>query len=259
MPVLLETAHALADAAGQRILPYFRKALRVENKEQGAGFDPVTEADKAAERVMRKAIRARFPEHGITGEEYSEQASEGRYRWVLDPIDGTRAFMCGLPSWGVLIGLMEHDTAVLGMMDQPHTRERFWATGGKAQMRGPDGRMRRMQTRPCGALADAVLSSTSPEMFKTAREKAAFASLSGQAKLTRYGADCYAYAMLAAGHIDLVVEAGLKEVDIVALIPIIEAAGGVVTTWDGGPAIGGGNIVAAGDPMLHAKVLRSLR
>jgi histidinol phosphatase-like enzyme (inositol monophosphatase family) len=256
--VLLAGAHAIADTAGRRILPYFRKTLAVENKEKSGGFDPVTEADKAAERAMRKEIRARFPEHGITGEEYSAHASQSRYRWVLDPIDGTRAFMCGLPSWGVLIGLLDADAAVLGLMDQPHTRERFWAAGGKAQMRGPDGKLRRLATRPCAKLADAVLSSTSPEMFKTAAETAAFAHLTRDARLTRYGADCYAYAMLAAGHIDLVVEAGLKDVDIVALIPLIEAAGGVVTTWNGGSAISGGNIVASGDRRLHDKVLRVL-
>jgi myo-inositol-1(or 4)-monophosphatase len=253
---LLLVAHALADAAGAKILPHFRKALSVENKDLRGGFDPVTVADKAGERVMRQMLKRFFPRHGITGEEYAAQASASRYRWVLDPIDGTRGFMCGLPTWGVLIGLVDANAAVLGMMDQPYTGERFWAAGGNVQMRDVAGKTRRLKTRACPRLSDAVVSATTPEMFKTPREKAVFSAVSGTAKLTRYGGDCYAYAMLAAGHIDLVVEAGLKEVDIVALVPIIEAAGGRVTTWDGGSPLVGGDIVASGDPRLHEVVLK---
>jgi histidinol phosphatase-like enzyme (inositol monophosphatase family) len=257
-PELLAAAHALADAAGARILPYFRKALTVENKHASGGFDPVTIADKAAERVMRQAIRKRFPDHAITGEEYAAHDSASRYRWVLDPIDGTRGFMCGLPTWGTLIGLMDGQVPVLGMMDQPYMRDRFWAVRGKAQMRGGDGKVRALKTRSCAALNQAVLSTTSPEMFKARGDNAIFSKLSADAKMVRYGADCFAYAMLAAGHIDVVIEAGLKEVDIVALIPIIEAAGGRVTSWSGGSAAGGGNVLASGDPRLHEKLLRAM-
>jgi histidinol phosphatase-like enzyme (inositol monophosphatase family) len=255
---LLATAHDLADAAGRRILPYFRKSLAVENKQAGGGFDPVTIADKAAERIMRQAIRKRFPEHAITGEEYAAHDSTSRYRWVLDPIDGTRGFMCGLPTWGTLIGLIDGATPILGMMDQPYMRDRFWAVRGKAQMRGTDGKVRALKTRACASLNQAVLSTTSPEMFKARAEQAIFSKFSADAKLVRYGADCFAYAMLAAGHIDVVMEAGLKEVDIVALIPIIEAAGGRVTSWSGASAVGGGNVLASGDPRLHDKLLRTM-
>ncbi len=256
---LLATAHDLADAAGTRILPYFRKALAIENKHASGGFDPVTIADKAAERVMRQAIRKRFPDHAITGEEYAAHDSASRYRWVLDPIDGTRGFMCGLPTWGTLIGLMDGGTPILGLMDQPYVRDRFWAARGKAQMRGADGKVRTLKTRACAALDQAVLSTTAPEVFRTRAEQTAFAKLSADAKMVRYGADCFAYAMLAAGHIDVVMEAGLKDVDIVALIPIIEAAGGRATAWDGGSAAGGGSVLASGDPKLHDKLLRMLR
>ena len=255
---LLVEAHGLADLAGKRILPYFRKAMQVENKQAGQGFDPVTLADKAAERAMRQALRKRFPEHGIVGEEYAAHVSECRYRWVLDPIDGTRAFICGFPLWGVLIGLLDGDDAILGMMDQPYTRERFWAVAGKAQMRAGDGKMRPLKTRSCRTLAEATVVATAPDMFKGAFEQAAFARVSESARLTRFGGDCYAYCMLAAGQIDLVVEASLKQVDIVALIPIIEGAGGRITTWDGRAATNGGRIIAAGDPRMHAAALKLL-
>ena len=256
---LLATAHDLADVAGQTILPHFRKTLTVENKHQGTGFDPVTAADKAAERAMRAAIRKRFPEHAITGEEYAAHDSASRYRWVLDPIDGTRGFMCGLPTWGTLIGLLEDGAPILGVMDQPYTRERFWAARSKAHVRGADGKSHALKTRACAALERAVVATTSPEIFTGRSEENAFAAVRGQAKMVRYGTDCYGYAMVAAGHIDLVLEANLKEVDIVALIPIIEAAGGRVTSWAGGPATGGGNVLASGDPKLHERVLRLLQ
>jgi len=258
LPDLLAAAHDLADAAGAKIRPHFRKPRAVENKDRGAGFDPVTEADKAAERAMRSLIRRRFPAHGILGEEYAAHDGAGRYRWVLDPIDGTRAFICGFPLWGVLIGLLDGDDPILGMMDQPYSGERFWAAGTKAHMRDAAGKTRTLKTRDCKRLQDAVLVSTSPDLFQSADEQAAFARVRDTVRMTRYGGDCYAYAMLAAGQIDLVVEAGLKAVDIVALIAIIERAGGRVTTWTGETAIHGGRIVAAGDPRLHEAALRRL-
>ena len=255
---LLETAHHLADRAGECSLPQFRKVRAVENKDRGSGFDPVTAADKAAERAMREVLRMKYPDHGILGEEYAAREGTSRYRWVLDPIDGTRAFITGFPLWGTLIGLLDGDQPILGMMDQPYTRERFWAAGAKAQMRLPDGRLRGLKTRACARLSEAVMVSTAPDLFKTPTEKSAFARVRETVRMTRYGGDCYAYCMLAAGHIDLVVEAGLKAVDIVALIPIIERAGGRVTTWAGGSAIHGGQIVAAGDPRMHEAALRLL-
>lgn len=255
---LVATAHDLADCAGAAILPHFRKRMKVENKHQGTGFDPVTAADKAAERAMRMLLRQRFPTHGIVGEEYDTHHSDDRHHWVLDPIDGTRAFICGFPLWGVLIGLLEDDDAILGMMDQPYTRERFWAAGNKATMRTADGKTRTLKTRSCSSLSDAVLVATALDMFKPGVEQDGFQRISRAVRMTRFGGDCYAYCMLAAGQIDLVVEASLKQVDIVALIPIIERAGGRVTSWDGSTAINGGRIVAAGDPKIHDAALKVL-
>jgi histidinol phosphatase-like enzyme (inositol monophosphatase family) len=254
----LATAHALADASGAVITPFFRKRLRIDNKAEAGAFDPVTAADKASERAIRKIIRHEFPEHGIVGEEYADLAGSSPFRWVIDPIDGTRAFMMGMPLWGTLIGLLHRDTPIVGMMDQPYTRERFWGTNKGAYARSVTGEIRRMKTRSCPALGDAILTSTSPDLFKAGKEKQAFGQLAHEVRMTRYGGDCYAYCMLAAGHIDLVVEAGLKVFDIVPLIPVIEAAGGVVTAWDGSPATSGGRVIAAGDPVLHAKAVKRL-
>ena len=246
----------LATASGQAILPFFRTALVAEDKSGGGAFDPVTEADKAAEVVMRRLIGATFPDHGIVGEEFGAEREDAELVWVLDPIDGTRAFVAGLPLWGTLIGLLRGGRAAYGLMHQPFIGERFFGDGGSAGYKGPHGE-RRLRTRACASLSDAVLSTTSPRLFGDA-EKTAFERVEAAVKLSRYGYDCYAYCMLAAGHIDLVVEAGLKPYDIVALIPIIEGAGGIVTTWTGGPAEEGGAIVAAGDPRLHEAALARL-
>lgn len=252
-------AHDLADRSGAAILPHFRRTLAVENKAAGGGFDPVTAADKAAERVIGQALAARWPDHALEGEEFGNRAGAGRFTWVIDPIDGTRAFIMGLPLWGTLIGLKDGADPILGLMDQPYTGERFWAAGRTAHFRRGDGRARPIKTRPCARLADAVLSATHPSMFAADAELAAFHRLGAHVRFTRYGGDCYAYCLLAAGHIDVIVEAGLKPYDIVALIPIIERAGGRVTAWDGGPATGGGRVVATGDPRLHDTVLKMLR
>jgi myo-inositol-1(or 4)-monophosphatase len=255
---LVDFAHVLADISAEAILPYFRKSLSVTNKAAGSGFDPVTPADRAAERAVRKAIGARFPAHGITGEEYPETAGAGRYRWLIDPIDGTRAFMTGSPLWGTLIGLMDGQAPVLGLMNQPFTGERFWSDGRTSRWRGRDGKGRKIRTRACARLADATLTSTHPDLFSAA-EAGRFKAVKGRARLVRYGGDCYGYCLLAAGFIDLILEAGLKAYDIVPLIPIIEAAGGIVTTWDGGPAAGGGRIIAAGDARVHAEALALIK
>ena len=254
----MEFAHSLADISGRAIAPYFRKALSVENKAGRAAFDPVTAADRKAEQAIRKAIRARFPDHGILGEEFDDVAGAGRYRWVIDPIDGTRTFIMGSPLWGTLIGLMDGPRAALGLMNQPFTGERFWSDGRGAWGRNPAGASRRLKTRACARLADAVLTATHPDMFAPPHETAGFAELKSRVRMTRFGGDCYGYCLLAAGFVDLVVEAGLKPYDIVALVPIIEAAGGVVTGWDGGPAAGGGRIVAAGDKRVHREAVAIL-
>jgi myo-inositol-1(or 4)-monophosphatase len=242
--------------SGQAILPFFRTSIAAEDKSRGGAFDPVTEADRAGEATMRQLIKRSFPTHGIVGEEFGAERADADYVWVLDPIDGTRAFIAGLPTWGTLIGLSRAGRPVFGMMHQPFTGERFFGDGGSATFRGPGGE-RRLRTRRCASLAEAVISTTSPKLF-SGDELSAYDRVESVARLARYGCDCYAYCMLAAGHIDLVVESGLKPYDIVALIPIIEGAGGVVTAWDGSSAAGGGSIVAAGDRRVHAAALELL-
>jgi len=249
--------HELADASGAAVLPHFRKTLAVENKGRTGGYDPVTIADRNAERAIRRLIARRFPDHAVEGEEFGTTGG-GTYRWLIDPIDGTRAFVMGLPLWGTLIGLMRGDEPLLGMMDQPYIRERFWSYGRGASLRTPDGQQRKLRTRSCQSLADAILATTHPDMFAPGTESRSFACVRQRVRSCRYGGDCYAYAMLAAGHIDVVIEAGLKAYDIAALIPIIEGAGGRVTTWEGKPAGGGGRILACGDPRLHEQVLKLL-
>jgi myo-inositol-1(or 4)-monophosphatase len=246
----------LATLSGQAILPFFRTALSPHDKSRGGAFDPVTEADRAGEAVMRRLIKATFPDHGVVGEEYGEENADAEYVWVLDPIDGTKAFIAGLPVWGTLIGLLRRGDPVYGMMHQPYTAEQFFGDGGSATFRGRGG-SRKLKARRNTPLAEAILSTTSPKMFSGDRLDA-YNRVEREVRLARYGCDCYAYCMLAAGHIDLVIEAGLKPYDIVALIPIIEGAGGIVTAWDGGPAAKGGSIVAAGDRRLHEAALRLL-
>jgi myo-inositol-1(or 4)-monophosphatase len=240
----------LATLSGETILPFFRTALSVEDKSRGRGFDPVTAADRAAESAMRTLIRRSFPAHGIVGEEFGEDRADAEYVWVLDPIDGTKSFISGMPAWGTLIGLTHFETPVFGMMHQPFTRERFSGDGGAARYRGPAGE-RTLQTRRCAALADAVLFTTSPRLM-TGRDRDVFAKIEDKVRLSRYGGDCYAYCMLAAGHVDLVIETELNPHDIIPLIPIITGAGGIVTTWEGGAPENGGRIIAAADKRVHA-------
>jgi histidinol phosphatase-like enzyme (inositol monophosphatase family) len=246
----------LATLSGQAILPFFRTALSLDDKSPGGAFDPVTEADRAGEAAMRQLIRRVFPTHGVVGEEYGAENADAEYVWVLDPIDGTKAFIAGLPLWGTLIGLLRNGNPAYGLMHQPYTAERFAGDGGGASFRGRNGE-RRLKTRRLASIAEATLSTTSPKMFGDGALDA-YNRVEREVRLARYGYDCYAYCMLAAGHIDLVVEDGLKPYDIVALIPIIEGAGGVVTNWDGGSAAAGGSIVAAGDRRLHEAALRLL-
>ena len=247
----------LATKSGQVILPFFRTSLSAEDKSRGGVFDPVTEADRAGELAMRSMITTMFPSHGIVGEEFGSEKADSEFVWVLDPIDGTRAFMAGLPLWGTLIGLMRNGAPAYGLMHQPFIGERFFGDGGSAGYVGPHGE-RRLTTRRCRTLADAVMSTTSPRLFGD-EAMAGYERVEASVKLTRYGYDCYAYCMLAAGHLDLVVESGLKSYDIVPLIPIIEGAGGIVTSWDGGPATEGGSILACGDKRLHAELVALLR
>jgi myo-inositol-1(or 4)-monophosphatase len=247
----------LATLSGTAIMPFFRTALGIEDKSGGGSFDPVTEADRAAEAAIRHKIRATFPGHGVVGEEYGSERLDAEFVWVLDPIDGTKTFIAGMPGWGTLIGLLRNGQPCYGMMHQPFTKERFSGDGGSARYRGPGGE-RALRTRPCGGLESAVLYTTTPRLMPP-KERRLFSAIEDQVKLSRYGGDCYAYCMVAAGFIDLVIEANLQPYDIVALIPIIEGAGGVVTTWEGGPAQAGGPIIAAGDPRVHAAAIEKLQ
>lgn len=260
LPRFTAFAEELADAARAAILPYFRTAHSVTNK-GGGRFDPVTEADQAAERTMRALIAARFPDHGVTGEEFGHTSGASPYQWILDPIDGTRAFIAGLPSWGVLIALAYEGRPILGIMDQPYLEERYRghvcgdARAATATVRGVT---RALKTRPCAALSDAILCTTDPYLFE-GEEAAAFERVRGAVKLTRFGYDCTAYAMAAAGFVDCVYESGLKVFDIAALIPILTAAGGGVCAWDGGDASEGGRVLAFGDARVRDAVIALTR
>ncbi|KIT17491.1 histidinol-phosphatase [Jannaschia aquimarina] len=244
---LLATAHALADAAREAILPLFRTPLSIESKSDA--FDPVTLADRRAEEAMRAILAAERPEDGILGEEGGAIGGSSGLTWVLDPIDGTRAFISGTPTWGVLIGLRDSEQVLHGIIDQPFTGERFEGGFGTAEWTHSSG-TRPLAVRKTTNLEDATILTTFPEVGTDA-EGAAFRKLSEKCRLTRYGLDCYAYALLAAGHVDLVVEAGLHPYDICAPIGVIEAAGGVVTSWQGEPALDGGAALAAATPELH--------
>lgn len=258
MQELTAFAVALCDLADRATLPQFRRSLAIDNKDKQGGFDPVTRADRAAETAIRKAIQSAYPEHGILGEEFGTKAGQARYRWVVDPIDGTRSFIIGVPLWGTIIGLTLDGAPLLGAVSQPFTGERFWSDGAVARWRRGDGRPRALKTRRCSTLKDAVMTTTHPDLFSPGAEAKGFAALKRTVRMTRFGGDCYGYCLLAAGFSDLVVEAGLKPYDIMGLIPIIEAAGGVVTTWDGRPATEGGRILAAGDPGLHRQAMELL-
>ncbi len=255
---LLTLAHDLADRSGAVIRPQFRKSIAVANKASADAFDPVTKADQGAERAISRLIRQRAPDHGIVGEEFGSERTDSSFQWVIDPIDGTRSFITGTPMWGTLIGLLHEGTPVLGMMDQPFTRERYWSAEKASYLREDSGKPRKLRTRACPQLADALMMTTSPDLFERGAEEEGFARVKRGVRMTRYGGDCYAYCLLAAGFVDLVVEAGLKSYDVVALIPIVERAGGRITTWDGRPATAGGRIVASGDPALHTRVLKLL-
>lgn len=246
----------LADAAKAETLPRFRSGLDVVNKEQGGLFDPVTEGDRAAETAIRTLIIDTYPDHGILGEEHDDIGLDRDLLWVIDPIDGTRAFISGVPVWGTLIGLREKGRAIMGLMDQPFTGERYFADGTSAWYAGPDGE-RKLKTRACDSLSDAILFTTSPHIFAgDAHER--YMRVQDQVRLFRYGCDCYAYALLAGGHIDLVVEDSLKPYDVGALIPIVEQAGGYFTSWDGGRPENGGRVIAAGSKAVHEAAMELL-
>jgi histidinol phosphatase-like enzyme (inositol monophosphatase family) len=242
-------AEKLADAAAAAIRPHFRTQIATENKSHSE-FDPVTVADTAAEEAMRELIHAHYPTHGILGEEGGTHTGESPFTWVLDPIDGTRAFITGLPLWGTLIALNDGTQPILGLMNQPFTGERYIGSLHGAWLNGT-----RLKTRPCTSLTSARLMCTTPEMFNKLEYKEVFDTVAKQVQLLRFGGDCYAYCMLASGFVDVIIEAGLQPYDVQALIPIVEAAGGRLTRWDGSSAQDGGAVIACGDPELHYQLL----
>lgn len=253
---LMAAAYALADLARPQTLKHFRAAIVAENK-AAHGFDPVTEADRAAEAAMRSHLEVVRPGDAILGEEFGATPGTTGLTWVLDPIDGTRGYISGTPTWGVLISVANADGPLFGIIDQPFIGERFVGGFGIAETTGPMG-TRPLKTRGPRALAEAQILTTFPEVG-TKSEGAAFHAVSSRARLTRYGMDCYGYALLAAGQVDLVIEAGLQSYDVHAPIAVVTAAGGIVTDWQGGPAHGGGRVLAAANPQIHAEALAILR
>lgn len=254
---LIAVAHALADAARAAILPHFRQGgLGTVSKERDH-YDPVTVADRAAEAAMRAVLARERSDDAILGEEEGATAGTSGLTWVLDPIDGTRGFVSGAPTWGVLIALNDADGPIYGIIDQPYIGERFEGGLGRATMDGPLG-TRALAVSPATSLAEATLFTTFPEVG-TPQDRAGFEAVRDAVQLTRYGCDCYAYALLAAGQIDLVIEAGLNSYDIAAPIAVIEAAGGIVTDWEGGPVHDGGRAIAAASPALHSAAMDLVR
>jgi myo-inositol-1(or 4)-monophosphatase len=249
-------AHEMADAARAAILPLFRTGLISDNKDAG-GFDPVTRADRAAERAMRAVLAKRRPDDGILGEEYGVSDGTSGLQWVLDPIDGTRGFISGTPTWGVLISVRDAAGPLYGIIDQPYIAERFEGGFGFAQVDGPLGE-RALGTKRSAGLSQAIILTTFPEVGSET-EAEAFRAVASRCKLTRYGMDCYAYALVASGQVDLVIEAGLSAYDIQAPIAVVQAAGGIVTDWQAGPAHEGGRVVAAANPEVHAAALEILK
>lgn len=255
MEVKPDFMRRLAAVAATQTLPRFRRQGPVTNK-LDSGFDPVTEADREAELAIRALIRSEYPDHGILGEEHGFENADSDHVWVIDPIDGTRAFISGIPTWGTLVGLTIGGDAVAGLMSQPFTGELFYANSQGAFYEGPDG-SRQLATRGTVSLAEATLTTTTPALFK-GEGRVRYDRLEQAVRLARYSADCYAFAMLAAGHVDIAVDPAMQPYDIVALIPIIEKAGGVVTTFDGRPAEAGGDILAAATPELHKAAMACL-
>lgn len=253
---LVATAEEAVDAARVETLRHFRAdGLTADSK--AVHFDPVTEADRAAEQAIRRVIRARRPSDAILGEEFDDEAGSSGLTWVIDPIDGTRGYLSGTPTWGVLLAVSGAGGPLLGIIDQPYIGERFIGGLGRAVCIGPKGRSR-LECRGPRPLSEAIVFTTFPEVG-TPEEAEAFRSVARHARLTRYGMDCYAYALVAAGQVDLVIEAGLQPYDIHAPIAVIEAAGGLVTDWTGGPAHGGGRVLAAANADIHAEALARLR
>jgi myo-inositol-1(or 4)-monophosphatase len=261
MPVddtLIAFANRLADTSGAVIRPLFRQRIDVAHKQGVHDFDPVTEADKGAERAIRDLLARGRPDDAILGEEYGEQKGTSGYRWILDPVDGTRAFITGRHEWGSLIALEQGGKPVLGILDQPVLGERFIGVNGAAYL-SQGGKSQRLAVRACASLSDAVLCATDPGAYFTKEQLAAFLRVDRGVKMTRYGGDCYLFAALALGFVDIVIEANFQAWDVAALIPLVEGAGGIITDWNGGSAQSGKSILATGDRRIHDAALALLK
>ena len=253
---VMSVAAELADAARVATLQHFRSAGLTADTKESDRFDPVTVADRLSETQMRAILARRRPDDAILGEEFGPKPGTSGLTWVLDPIDGTRSYLAGTPTWGVLIAVSDDGGPIYGIIDQPYIRERFEGGLGRAEVNGPMGRAV-LKTRAARPLSEAILFSTFPEVGRP-EEGAAFRRVAARAKLVRYGTDCYAYGLIAAGQIDLVIEAGLQAYDVQAPIAVIEAAGGMVTDWQGRPCPQGGQVLAAANAAIHAEALALL-
>jgi myo-inositol-1(or 4)-monophosphatase len=257
-PETISFAHKLADIAGEVIRPYFRQQIPVTDKgAANAQFDPVTIADKSAEEAMRAVIERERPQDGIIGEEHGEKASSSGLTWVLDPVDGTRAFITGRHEWGSLIALEKNGHAVLGILDQPVLRERFLGVNGEAELI-TNGVRTRLRARPCPDISEAVLCATHPDAYFSQDEQAALRRVQRAVRMSRFGGDCYIFGTLALGFVDLIVESTFHRWDVAALIPVVEGAGGIITDWSGNSCAHGGQILAAGDARIHAQAIKLL-
>jgi len=250
---LFNTIEPILRQAGAATLQHFRASLSIENKAGPGAFDPVTQADKLAETIIRDGLSAHFPDHSVVGEEFGGEIGSGP-TWIIDPIDGTRSFMSGMLHWGVLLGYYEDGVPTWGGMYQPFTDELFWGDGSKASYRRGQGEVRPLAVSDCSGLELATLAATGPEFFTDA-ERPRFDAVLEAARQVRYGGDCYLYSLIAMGQLDIGVEAGLKPYDIAALIPIVQGAGGQVTDWKGNSAALGGQVLATGDARVHDEAL----
>ena len=255
---LVAFANRLADASGAVIRPFFRQRIDVAHKPGLRAFDPVTEADKGGERAIRAIIERDRPDDGILGEEYGEKPGRNGLRWVLDPVDGTRAFITGRHEWGSLIALEENQIPVLGILDQPVLGERYLAVNGRSVLLEGETRTA-LKVRACESIKDAILCATDPSAYFSPEQQAAFARVKAQARMTRYGGDCYLFAAMALGFVDLIIEAGFNRWDVAALIPLVEGAGGIITDWHGGDCRDGKTILACGDKRVHEEAIKLLK
>lgn len=259
----LRLMHDLADVSAVEISPYFRQKIVVDVKKGKGIYDPVTDADRKAEQVIRDYLAQNVPDHAIIGEEFQSLQTSSKFCWIIDPIDGTRAFIMGSPLWGTLIGLCHDGLPVLGMMNQPFTGERYWA-GPETAMGRWSGFEGPLSTSDTFTLKDAVITSTCPDLFANQDDFLTFERLRGHCRMTRYGGDCYGYCLLATGGVDLVVESGLAAYDILPLVPIVKSAGGVITDWEGDPIsledtkTGKRQVIASANIRLHEAALKVL-